>query len=193
MSRLILVKHAKPLVMPDQPPERWPLSKEGRAKAVSLAARLRGHGPAVVAASDEAKASETGKLLARELGVALEVTPGLHEHDRSNVPHLPTREFISYMALLFKKPRDRVLGLESADEALERFEAALHGLRAKHPAATVAVVTHGTVLALHVAKRTGEDPFLLWRRMGLPSFVVMDKERVVEAVDSIEARMPPAS
>jgi broad specificity phosphatase PhoE len=49
----------------------------------------------------------------------------------------------------------------------------------------VAVVTHGTVIALYVAELTGEDPFTLWRRMGLPSFAVLDGSKVVKAVDAV--------
>src|SRR5437764_1217197 len=50
-----------------------------------------------------------------------------------------------------------------------------------------AVVTHGTVLALFVARHSKENPFQLWRRMGLPSFVVMSLpeyrlEQMVERV-----------
>jgi broad specificity phosphatase PhoE len=185
MPKLILVKHARPTVTPDQPPERWPLSDEGRAKCAALAERVRPHGPAVVVSSDEVKASETGELVAAALGVPFEVEPGVREHDRSNVPQMRTPEFISYMALLFKKPGERVLGLESAGEALARFSDAIRAVQARHVGKDVAVVTHGTVLALYVADRTDEDPFTLWRRMGLPSFVVMDGARVVEAVDAV--------
>jgi broad specificity phosphatase PhoE len=185
MPKLILIKHAKPTVVPDEPPERWPLSDEGRLKCAALADQVRAFAPSVVVASDELKASETGRLVAEALGVAHEVTPGLHEHDRSNVPQMQTREFISYMALLFKRPNERVLGLESADEALDRFQEALEGVVAEHSGKDVAVVTHGTVIALYVAELTGDDPFTLWRRMGLPSFVVLEESRVMKSVDAV--------
>jgi broad specificity phosphatase PhoE len=185
MSKLILIKHAKPIVTPDEPPERWPLSDEGRAKCAALAERLQPHAPAFVIASDEVKASETGQRVAETLGVPFEVFPGLHEHDRTDVPQMQTREFISYMALLFKKPDELVLGNESGNEALERFSKALDEVLKKHEGKDVAVVTHGTVLALYVAGKTGEDPFGLWRRMGLPSFVVLEGAKVVAAVDAV--------
>jgi broad specificity phosphatase PhoE len=35
------------------------------------------------------------------------------------------------------------------------------------------VFTHGTVLSLYVARATGLEPFTLWKRLGLPSFIVL--------------------
>ncbi|MDB5295925.1 MAG: hypothetical protein JWO31_1908, partial [Phycisphaerales bacterium] len=144
--------------------------------------------PAAVVTSREPKAAETGALLAAALGLPpAEASDGLGEHDRSNVPHLPTREFISLVELFFRRPGERVLGRETADEALVRFAAAVDDVLARHPAGNVAVVTHGTVLALLLAKHGGGRPFELWRRMGLPSYAVVELPawrvaRVVERV-----------
>src|SRR5687767_7132509 len=109
MPRLILVKHAKPLVTPGVSPERWELSEEGRRQCGPLAERLRPYGPAVVVASEEPKAAETGRVVAEGLGVSFLTAPGLHEHDRNDVPHTRTPEFISAMALFFKQRGERVL------------------------------------------------------------------------------------
>jgi broad specificity phosphatase PhoE len=35
------------------------------------------------------------------------------------------------------------------------------------------ILTHGTVLSLFVSRATGMEPFALWNRLGLPSFVVL--------------------
>jgi broad specificity phosphatase PhoE len=59
MPKLILIKHAKPVVTPDLPPEEWSLGDEGRAQAAALAARLKTYAPAVVVSSEERKARET--------------------------------------------------------------------------------------------------------------------------------------
>lgn len=186
MPKLILVKHARPLVQPDLPPERWPLSPEGRRQCVALAERLRPHAPGVIVTSEEAKAAETGRLIAEALGVPFETAPGLHEHDRGNVPQLPTREFISLMALAFKKPGERVLGRETLREAGERFRTALESVLRARGAQNAAVVTHGTVLALYAERAAGAEPYHLWRQMGLPSFLVLEMPggRLIERVDA---------
>jgi broad specificity phosphatase PhoE len=176
MRQLILVKHAAPEVNPDVPPEQWHLSEKGRASCIALAASLAPHSPRVIVSSEEPKAAETAKLIADELGVPFETAPGLHEHDRSNVPHMRSGDFISTMELLFRKPQQLVLGRETASVALKRFHNAIDDVLERHPAekGNVVVVSHGTVIALFLARHTGEGAFDLWRRMQLPSFAVVE-------------------
>ena len=185
MAKLILIKHAPPQIEPGVPPHEWKLSAAGREKASALAERLRPHRPSIVFTSDEPKAVETAEIVAKALGVLHEVVPGLHEHDRSNVPQMPTREFISSVALFFKKPTELVLGLETAEQARRRITVAMDRILADNETRDVAVVTHGTVLALYLAPLLDGDPFDLWRRLGLPSYVVLDGERM-EAVETVE-------
>lgn len=172
--KLILIKHAAPLVIPGTPSEEWKLSDRGRESCAPLAEMIRPHSPVVIVSSEEAKARETADLIGAVLTVPVETAAGLHEHDRSNVPHIRSSEFISYVELFFRKPAERVLGRESADEALARFEAAVDDAITKHPSGNIAIVSHGTVLALFVAKQTGERGFDWWRKLGLPSMVVMN-------------------
>ena len=87
---------------------------------------------------------------------------------------MDSREFISMVALVFKEPGRRVLGDESADEAYERFAAAVDRTVAEAGDQDVAIVTHGTVISLFAERRAGVEPFGLWRRMGLPSYIVLE-------------------
>ena len=94
------------------------------------------------------------------------------------------------MELFFRRPGELVLGRESADQALARFDEAVGRVVAGRPdGGNVAVVSHGTVIALFVARHGGRGGrgFDLWRRLGLPSFVVMGApgygvEAVVDSV-----------
>ena len=193
MRKLILIKHASPKVEEGLPPERWPLSEEGKARCEALARELAALSPAAVVSSEEMKASETARIVAEKLGVHHHLAPDLHEHDRSNVPQLRSAEFISMMELLFRRPGELVLGKETAVAALSRFRSALDEVLAEHAEGNVAVVSHGTVIALLLEKL---DPkrkgFEVWRAMKLPSFVVvalpgMTVERVVNEVGSNRA------
>jgi len=188
MRKLILIKHSKPLVQPEVPSHEWPLSDEGRARCAALAERVKPHAPAVIVASEEPKATETGRIVAEMLGVPFETAPGLHEHDRSNVPHMASRDFISYVALLFQQPDKLVLGQETASEAFRRFSAAIDQVIARHPEGNIAIVTHGTVLALLAERRAKEDGFQLFRRMGLPSMIAFELPGwvLVEKVEHID-------
>jgi broad specificity phosphatase PhoE len=172
MSKLILIKHAKPLVDSQKPAESWKLSDDGRSAARLLAMQLTSQGLSIVVSSDEPKASETAQILASELKLSAQSHPDLHEHDRSNVPHMRSGEFISHVELLFRRPHEVVLGQESAAEALERFQRAIDEIVAKHPERNIAVVSHGTVIALFIEKHSDRNGFAIWREMSLPSFAV---------------------
>ena len=189
MSKVILIKHAAPEVVPGTPPEQWRLSEQGRSSCARLAEALRPHAPSVVVSSEEPKAAETGQLVAGALGIPFHEAAGLYEHDRSNVPHLRSGEFISLVEVLFRRPGQLVLGKETGAGALKRFRNALDDVLQEHggEGKTVAVVSHGTVIALLLAEIGGGNGFELWRRMKLPSFAVLSAptlalERVVESV-----------
>lgn len=187
MSKLILIKHATPLKDVTKPSHEWRLSDRGREDTRILAERLRAQQIDIVITSTEPKAQETGKIIGEVLGVPCETAEGLHEHDRSNVAVMPTREFISMVALLFKEPRRLVLGKETADAARDRFACAVDDVMRAGESRNVAIVTHGTVMALFLADHVDDDPFDLWRRLQLPSFVTMEwpDKRVREIVERI--------
>ncbi len=107
------------------------------------------------------------------LGVPVEVTADLHEHDRGNVGFLGAAEFEQAVADFFARPGELVLGRETAEQARARFAAAVSGVLAAHPGEDVTILAHGTVISLFVAACAGVEPFALWKRLGLPSFVVL--------------------
>jgi broad specificity phosphatase PhoE len=185
--KLILIKHARPETRDDVPSHQWRLSEAGRASCAALVEKLHAYAPGVIVTSNEPKARETGQLVAGTLGVSCETAAGLEEHDRSNVPFMRSADFISSMVNFFRE-RDRlVLGRETAAEAERRIVAAIDELLEAHPVGNLAVVTHGTVLALFAAARLGLDPFANWRAMGLPSFLVVQMPgfRVEEVVERL--------
>ena len=185
MRKLILIKHAKPQVDESAPSHEWGLSEEGRRACAPLAQVVGPHDPAVIVTSKETKALQTAELLAGALGKPFEEAPDLHEHDRSNVPMMQSREFISMMALFFRQ-RDRlVLGRETAGQASRRFTAAVDSVLNAHPQDNVAIVTHGTVLSLFASEHGAGDAFQLWRRLGLPSVMIfsLPELRLLETVE----------
>jgi 2,3-bisphosphoglycerate-dependent phosphoglycerate mutase len=191
MPKLVLIKHAMPEVQPGLPPSMWPLSQEGRRSCEALVAPLRPLGLERVMGSREPKATETGRALALGLGVPFEVREGLHEHERGHEGFEPDRPaFESKIEGLFENKAERVYGSESGTESLERFRASVLAIVAENEAESVAIVAHGTVISLLVAESCGLDGFELWRRLGLPSYVVLEtpKLRLLDVVESVSVR-----
>lgn len=174
--RLILVKHAPPVVVPGVPPARWVLSDAGRASCAPLAERLRPYRPALIAASDELKAAETAQLLAAWLGHTdpIHHSRDLREHERGPADFFATTgAFHDAVRRFFAHPDDLVFGRETAAAAGARFAAAVDRLLAATPSGDLVVVAHGTVITLYVAAHTGLASFPLWQSLQLPSYIAL--------------------
>jgi phosphoribosyl-AMP cyclohydrolase len=173
MPHLILIKHSLPEIDPSRPAHEWPLSAQGRARCRELARQVAELSPAIVASSPEPKAVQTAQILAERLRLPMEVVEGLEEHDRRNAGWMSRGQFEASVQEFFRQPHKRVLGAESADEAHRRFKRALEGVLAGYAGQNIAVVAHGTVISLFVSRAAGIEPFPFWKRLGLPSFVVL--------------------
>ena len=145
------------------PAEEWHLGEEGRRRCGPLAERLAAFEPRALVSSTEPQARETADLVAPVLALDVRLSDGLRETARRTVGWLQPEELERGIRGLFERPGKVVFGEESASTALARFEAALEGM----PEPSV-VVSHGTVISLYAAARTGEDPFAIWRSLALP-------------------------
>ncbi|HEY3376595.1 MAG TPA: histidine phosphatase family protein [Armatimonadota bacterium] len=173
MAHLILVKHSLVTVDPDVPRESWPLSEEGRRRCVPLAEALAAFAPTVLVSSLEGKAQQNAELIAPRLGLPVTVVEGLHENDRRGLPVVSTSLFRKRMAMFFKDWHERVMGMESAEEALLRFDTAVRGVVDAHPGETIVIIAHGAVIALFVAAHNQCDPFPYWQTLDLPSMAIL--------------------
>lgn len=175
MRRLHLIKHSMPVKVPEGPSREWVLGDEGRALSARLGTRLAGEGIVRFVASAEPKARETAEIMSGALGVPCEVADGLHEQEREGTPFFATpADFDAVMRDFFARPAERVFGEETADEAHARYAAALERVIAgSGDDGSLAVVSHGTVMALFIARHNRIDPFPLWRSLGLPSSAVL--------------------
>ena len=122
--------------------------------------------------SEEPKAAETAESAAGCLELGCSVYPGLHEHDRTGAPFLGDEEF-GRPEVFLEKPDRLVWGNEAAEKAGGRFEGAVRGVLDQRKEEVVAMVAHGTVISLLVARHDDTDAFGFWRGLGLPSFCVL--------------------
>jgi broad specificity phosphatase PhoE len=170
---LLLIKHSLPEIVENLPANEWQLSDEGRRRCEKLAETVARYLPQVIVTSWEPKAAETGQLLGRALHLPVSSAPNLHEHERQKTPFFSPEIFEASVRSFFEHPGQRVLGEESADEAHARFAEAVWSQVNLHPNQDIAIVAHGTVISLLVARLAALDGFALWKRLGLPAFVVI--------------------
>lgn len=170
---LILIKHAMPEIDPARPAREWPISEDGIASCKPLADALRPYQPVMIAASHEPKATRTGQLVADHLGIPCETRDDLHEHDNTGEPFTSPEDFRASIQRFFAAPDRVVYGRESSHDAGQRMEAALVALVNGHPNQTVAVSSHGRVIASFVRQHNALDVFDFWQRLKLASFAVL--------------------
>ena len=117
MPKLILIKHAAPLVDPAKSSDLWRLSEAGREQAGKLAEQLRdGDRGAGLERRAEGE-GDGGDCSGRRCGEGGNVARVARARSAER-PHMRSRDFISMVELFFRKPGERVLGSESANEAL---------------------------------------------------------------------------
>lgn len=171
---LILVKHSLPKIIEGLPAREWKLSEAGQVRAKRLAEQLMQYQPEVIVSSVELKAKQTAEIIARNHNLTFGIVEGLHEHDRSNVPHLSQEQLRTSVNKFFQNPDELVFGKETADQVHARFYQTVHSVLNEHERKTVVVVSHGTAISLFVSRLTGSSDFDLWKMLGLPSFIAMD-------------------
>jgi broad specificity phosphatase PhoE len=161
MSRLILVRHGessgnRERIFAIQPHE-LPLTETGYGQAQEAARRIAEmFRPELVVSSSYVRASETARIIAGALGVALVVEPNLHERE------VGVHRGRSYDSLLAApdydpnrpwawKPEDG----ESYEEVQARVGPILDRLAGAHPHGDVVIVSHGGVMMALWAYVTG--------------------------------------
>ncbi len=140
----------------------------------ALAQQLIAYTPDRFIASTEPKATETAQIAADLLNKPFATAENLHEHERATTGYLGREAFEQAVQHFFEMPAQLVFGEESADTAYTRFATAVHAQIEQYPDQNLAIVAHGTVISLFVARAAGVEPFPLWKRLGLPSLVVLD-------------------
>ncbi|MBC8100597.1 MAG: histidine phosphatase family protein [Armatimonadetes bacterium] len=187
MPPLLLVKHSLPEIVPQQPANEWHLSVLGRRRCITLAEHLRIFKPDMIISSREPKASETGQLVAARLALPFSEADDLHEHERRNEQFSGQATFHANIRAFFTQPDKLLYGTETANQAYDRFSAAVTNIQRTHAGKLPMIVAHGTVIALYVARQSGLDGFALWGSLGMPSFIAFetDSAQVIASVHDL--------
>ncbi len=184
--QLILIRHAETHQDPSISSHDWRLTASAYDACVELADELKEDKLTHIVTSDEFKATETGRVLAEQLGIPVTQADNLHEHARKGFPYVAPDVFFDTLQRFFATPDALVFGQETANQACTRFEIAVQQVLEAHPYNNLAIVSHGTVMSLFVAKHNPIDVFMFWRALAMPHIV-----RV--SVPGFELLEPPSS
>ncbi len=165
MTRLILLRHGESTGNVErrlQSRAPYPLTETGRRQSASLAERLRPEGIDALYTSPAARACETGERIAAVAGLAARVLDEVGEYDFGEIADLTMSEISErrpdwVAAFREGRPPPDVEGEEGEDRFRERACAALWALVERHPAETVAVVTHSWVISVFCQSALGVE------------------------------------
>ena len=140
-----------------------------------LARQLETQSLAILYSSPEAKARQTGEIVGRKLGVNSLVFEGLQENDRTGFRFFENEvEWKRRFKDFFQQPTQRLIGNESANEALARFSEAVFRIVSRHSGQNIGIVAHGTVISLFAAHHGDAAPFQIWDSLNpLPAFLAL--------------------
>ena len=183
------MKHSLPGIKTTLPAKQWHLSETGRFRCNLLAEKISPYSPDTIVSSPEPKARETAQIVADNFHLSVDVVHGLREHNRDNYLWAKKEEFEQDVANFFKFPHLLVMGQETADQAHNRFVAAINSVIEKYPVGNIVVIAHGTVITLFVSRLFELEAFTFWERLGMPSFVVLSLPQweLVTVVEDVEA------
>jgi broad specificity phosphatase PhoE len=187
MTLLILIRHSIPDYQPEINSHDWALSQVGVMLCKRMADMIRSYEPTRVFASVEPKATQTGQLIAEHLALPFETVEGLQEQSRRTERwYDDLRERQNDIMKIFAEPESIVYGEESGVAAYKRFANAINDLRSRYSDETMAVVTHGTVMALFLEREANLNGPDFWMVMGCPMFVVLSPAETGYMVVTVE-------
>ncbi len=177
-SRILVVRHAKPVVDAGRPSREWDLAESTRDDVLSLAARLGPFDVDGIITSPERKAVATAGIIATELRLAVVEDPAMHEQGGEAVPWIGSESaFHEAVARHFARPAEVVLGNESSDDAVKRFGAGVERARAHYRFPLL--VGHGRVMSGFIARITDTHPMQVWTDLRMPDAFVVDVQNKI--------------
>ena len=150
------ITHPQVQIDANVPVPEWGLSEIGRARALAMLEQPWVGSIRRVVSSAERKARETAEILARQLGLTVEVRERMHENDRSATGFLPPPEFEAVADQFFANPHKSIRGWERAIDAQQRIVSEVEAVLDAAAGGDIAFVGHGgvgTLLLLSLSNR----------------------------------------
>jgi 2,3-bisphosphoglycerate-dependent phosphoglycerate mutase len=167
MFTALLIRHAEPVLpAPGLSEYERPLTARGRADAESFAETFAALAIDAIYASPYARAHQTVVPLARPRGLTVGAIADLRERLLS--PDLLS-DWRDHVARSWQDDDYAPPGGETGRAARARILAVLDDVRARHPGGTVALGSHGNLIALALGGITAGVDFAFWDAMPMPA------------------------
>jgi 2,3-bisphosphoglycerate-dependent phosphoglycerate mutase len=166
-TTLYLIRHAHVVWTPDEDRE---ISPTGQAGAAHVAALLRDTPIAAIYASPFKRAIQTVTPLAQARHLSVTTITDLRERTLSAQP---VDDHAAAVAWCWANPTEALPGGESNLIAQRRGVAAIADLAARHPDETIAVGTHGNLLALILQHWQPAIDHAFWQRLTMPDIYAL--------------------
>ena len=169
-QELLLIRHGQSTANASgvwQGQMEFPLSEEGRRQALLAGKALAEERLDAIYSSPLRRAFETAEIIARETGFRGAIVPltGLMERHGGALEGTTHAEreardpgFTKKLLSLPEEERWTLVGAETDEEVLARFEGVISDLRAHHPSgASLVFISHGGVMRAFLRDRFGTD------------------------------------
>ena len=151
------ITHPQVQIDASVPVPEWGLSDIGRSRALTMLDQPWVGSIRRIVSSAERKAIETAEILAKHLGLAVEVREAMHENDRSATGFLPPPEFEAIADQFFANPHQSIRGWERAIDAQQRIVSEVEAVLGAADIGDIAFVGHGGVGTLLLLSLSGRE------------------------------------
>jgi broad specificity phosphatase PhoE len=169
-QELLLIRHGQSTANESgvwQGQMEFPLSEEGRSQARRVGRVLAGERFDGLYSSPLGRAFETAEIIVQETNFPGEVVPiedlaerhgGLLEGTTHTEREARSPELAKTFLSVPEEERWRLVGAETDEQILRRFERAISDIRARHaPGARIVVISHGGIMRAFLRDRFGEE------------------------------------
>ncbi len=175
-NKYTLLRHAVTVKDPNKPVIEWDLTPDALIKINEYISEGKFDGITKIISSTESKAISTAKPILEYLNTNIFV----NEDQKITIETLEEfvevkreKRFLTDEEFLDQKKReltnlDQVEnGVESANQALKRFESGVQKLEEQHLGENILIITHGTIMTLYLAKINHdlESVFARWEKL----------------------------
>jgi broad specificity phosphatase PhoE len=166
VTKVLLVRHAEPLMSGGSPAAAWPLTEEGRSEARALGTRLADRRPAVIWTSPERRARETAALTFPSVAAEARSQLGEVQKPWYSSPDEHANAVVRYLR------GDVVAGWEHRNAVIARMARLQSSFGSIDP---VVLVSHGLFITTWLDHETGlDDPYWFWTNLRMPDAWELD-------------------